>query len=145
METLGNSRGQLRVSDTDRDQAIAELSEHFQAGRLSKEEFEERTGQALQARTGKDLAILFADLPRNHAPGSNAAGGLARSDRRGPVGRYRAPIPRIAVVACAIVVAVLVSGGGHYVLALTPIVALLVVARCLVLLRRRPAWDHRSR
>ena len=28
----------LRVSDADRDRAIAELSEHFQAGRLTTEE-----------------------------------------------------------------------------------------------------------
>ena len=41
----------LRVSDSDRDRAIAELSEHFQAGRLSTEELEERTGRALRART----------------------------------------------------------------------------------------------
>jgi len=31
--------GGIRVSDADRDQAIAELSEHFQAGRLTQEEF----------------------------------------------------------------------------------------------------------
>ena len=55
--------GGIRVSDADRDQAIAELSEHFQAGRLTQEEFEERSGRALQARTGDDLAALFTDLP----------------------------------------------------------------------------------
>ena len=43
--------GGLRVSDADRDRAIAELSEHFQAGRLTTEELEDRTGRALQART----------------------------------------------------------------------------------------------
>ena len=55
--------GGIRVSDADRDQAIAELSEHFQAGRLTQEEFEERSGGALQAKTGDDLAGLFTDLP----------------------------------------------------------------------------------
>ena len=55
--------GTIRVSDADRDQAVAELSEHFQAGRLTQEEFEERSGQALQAKTGNDLAALFTDLP----------------------------------------------------------------------------------
>jgi hypothetical protein len=57
--------GDLRVSDADRDRAISELSEHFQAGRLTADEFDERSGQALQARTGKELAALFADLPRD--------------------------------------------------------------------------------
>jgi uncharacterized protein DUF1707 len=61
------SAGDLRVSDADRDRAISELSEHCQAGRLTADEFDERSGQALQARTGKELAILFADLPRDTA------------------------------------------------------------------------------
>src|SRR5580704_2719990 len=61
------SAGDLRVSDADRDRAISELSEHFQAGRLTADEFNERSGQALQARTGKELAVLFADLPRDRA------------------------------------------------------------------------------
>ena len=39
----------LRVSDADRDRAIAELSEHFQAGRLTTDEFEDRTGRARPA------------------------------------------------------------------------------------------------
>ena len=38
----------LRVSDSDRDRAIAELSEHFQAGRITADELEERTGRALK-------------------------------------------------------------------------------------------------
>ena len=61
------STGDLRVSDADRDRAISELSEHFQAGRLTAGEFDERSGQVLQARTGRELAALFADLPRDRA------------------------------------------------------------------------------
>jgi len=65
--TSGYLAGDLRVSDADRDRAVSELSGHFQAGRLTIEEFEERSGQAVAARTGKDLAVLFADLPRDPA------------------------------------------------------------------------------
>jgi len=65
--TSGHLSGDLRVSDADRDRAISELSGHFQAGRLTIEEFEERSGQAVAAKTGKDLAVLFADLPRDRA------------------------------------------------------------------------------
>lgn len=54
----------LRVSDVDRDAAITELGEHFQAGRLDPAELEDRTGRALQARIGSDLDELLADLPR---------------------------------------------------------------------------------
>jgi hypothetical protein len=73
--TNGFPSGGIRVSDADRDQAIAELSQHFQAGRLTQEEFEERSGRALQARTGDDLAALFTDLPGQSAVPVPAAGG----------------------------------------------------------------------
>ena len=59
--------GDLRVSDADRDRAISALSEHFQAGRITADEFDERSSQALQSRTGKELAALFTDLPRSGA------------------------------------------------------------------------------
>jgi hypothetical protein len=54
--------GSLRVSDADRDRALSELSEAFQAGRITAGEFDERSGQALSARTGRDLTALLADL-----------------------------------------------------------------------------------
>lgn len=47
--------GDLRVSDADRDRALAELSQAFQAGRITADEFDERSGQALHSRTGKEL------------------------------------------------------------------------------------------
>src|SRR3984957_4669062 len=40
----------MRASDADRDAVVSDLSEHFQAGRLTKAEFDERTGQARAAR-----------------------------------------------------------------------------------------------
>ena len=79
--TKGNPSGSLRVSDADRDRAIAELSEHYQAGRLTTEEFEDRTGRALQARTTADLAALFTDLPRRQAPVTGATATSTASKR----------------------------------------------------------------
>ena len=52
----------LRLSDADRDDAIARLSEHYAAGRLDKDEFDERSDAVWTARTGADLAPVFADL-----------------------------------------------------------------------------------
>src|SRR5258708_8053377 len=54
----------LRASDADRDAAITELGEHFQAGRLDPAELDDRTGRALRARVASDLDELFAHLPR---------------------------------------------------------------------------------
>jgi hypothetical protein len=59
--------GHLRVSDADRDQALRELSDAFQAGRITADEFDQRSEHALGARTGKDLTALLADLPRDRA------------------------------------------------------------------------------
>lgn len=53
----------MRASDADRDAVLAQLSEHFQAGRLNSEEFDERSSLALRARTFGDLAELTKDLP----------------------------------------------------------------------------------
>src|SRR6266702_1109083 len=61
--TKDHPAGSLRVSDADRDRAIAELSEHYQAGRLTTEELEDRTGRALQARTTADLPALLSGHP----------------------------------------------------------------------------------
>ena len=58
----------LRIGDVERDGAIAALARHFADGRLTQDEHEERTARALKARTGADLRVLFADLPRLDPP-----------------------------------------------------------------------------
>jgi hypothetical protein len=70
METATRSypSGDLRVSDADRDRAVSELSEALQAGRISTDEFGQRSGQALAARTGNELTALLADLPLDRTP-----------------------------------------------------------------------------
>jgi Domain of unknown function (DUF1707) len=60
--------GDLRVSDADRDRALSELSDAFQAGRITSEELDQRSGQALRARTGNELTAVLADLPVEPAP-----------------------------------------------------------------------------
>ena len=59
--------GNLRVSDADRDRALRELSEAFQAGRITADEFDKRSEQALGSRTGNELTVLLADLPHHRA------------------------------------------------------------------------------
>jgi hypothetical protein len=53
----------LRVSDADREQAVAALREHLLAGRLTLAEFSERVEAALTARVGGELARVQEDLP----------------------------------------------------------------------------------
>ena len=111
-ETGSYPRGDIRVSDAERDQAVAELSEHFQSGRLTQEEFGDRSGRALQARTGHDLTALFTDLPRPAAldPWAGPA--------PGPVPRPRArgasPLPTVRFILGFVIVAIIAGNVlGH--------------------------------
>lgn len=62
----------MRASDSDRDAVVSDLGGHFQAGRLTAGEFDERMGRALAARTWGELTDLLADLPAGR-PGPRAA------------------------------------------------------------------------
>jgi uncharacterized protein DUF1707 len=53
----------LRASRIDREQAISALKTAFVHGRLAKDEFDARVGQALAARTHAELAVITADIP----------------------------------------------------------------------------------
>ena len=79
--TRDHPAGDLRVCDADRDRAPRELSEAFQAGRITADEFEQRTGRALSARTGKDLTDLFTDLQKDNLPAARTAAGRPASPR----------------------------------------------------------------
>lgn len=127
MDSRSFPRGAIRVSDAERDRAVAELSEHFQAGRLTQDEFEDRSGQALGARTGEDLSGLFTDLPKQSlaaAPrlGDLPAGPELHYDSVPPYGappRRAGPSAARAVLALVIVAVVAVNvfaanaGHGH--------------------------------
>lgn len=108
---------QLRIGDSERDAAVAALGEHYAAGRLTREEFDERAGRATAARFDADLAPLFADLPtgrrtavpqRSHAPVAArrtcACGGTCAWGRQ----RYATPLAWLAPVALAALVALVV-------------------------------------
>jgi hypothetical protein len=136
----GYPGGDLRASDADRDRALAELSEHFQAGRLTVEELDERSGQALRARTGNDLAVLLADLPPGaaRAPSPPAASGPPAG--LGPHRPPGLPVARVAILAAIVAVVIAVAAGGghiHGLTALLPVLIAALIVRRLVLGRPR--------
>jgi class 3 adenylate cyclase len=57
-----------RVADADRDRTVTLLREHVVDGRLTLDEFSERVGLALQARTRGDLEAVMANLPALATP-----------------------------------------------------------------------------
>ncbi len=70
-----------RVADADRDRTVLLLREHVVDGRLTLDEFSERTGRALQATTRGDLDAVMADLPEARAGLPESSAG-ARTGRR---------------------------------------------------------------
>ena len=121
-------RPDLRLSDADREDAISRLSEHYAAGRIDKDEFDERSDAVWTARTGADLAPVFADL------------GPVRSERtgtafRGPWGRRGwLPLPFLPVLFVLITLTVLTH---------IPFVLLAFVG-CFVVLGRRRRYRWRA-
>ncbi|MFC0224356.1 DUF1707 SHOCT-like domain-containing protein [Nocardioides zeicaulis] len=91
----------LRVSDADRERAMADLATHYAEGRLDHEEYDERLDAIWTARTRADLAVLFGDLPRL-APTPTPT-----PPARAPRQRARTRVPLVPVLALVIGLAVL--------------------------------------
>ena len=56
-------RGHMRASHADREHLIDTLKAAFVQGRLTKDELDQRVGQAFDSKTYAELATLSADLP----------------------------------------------------------------------------------
>jgi hypothetical protein len=92
----------VRIGDAERDRAVAQLSEHFVAGRLTQGEFEERSEQVTHARYADDIEPLFDDLP---APAE-----LQPAQPRVPAGVRRAgPPPPFLMIAPFLMIGLVVS------------------------------------
>jgi DUF1707 SHOCT-like domain len=64
----GGTGPELRASDADRDRALARLQDALASGMINMEEFQDRSGQALGARTRRELAAITSDLPASDTP-----------------------------------------------------------------------------
>jgi DUF1707 SHOCT-like domain len=64
----------MRASDLDRDAVVATLRDAYTAGRLTLEEFDERTTAAYASRTWGELRKLTEDLPAQPILGSDVPG-----------------------------------------------------------------------
>jgi hypothetical protein len=124
----------MRVSDADRDAALAELSEHYQAGRLTTEEMEERSAQALAAKTGSDLTGLLADLPP-----TGVAAPKAPPERRSRGGWAAASTAALAAVAVLALILGVVIGRDHH----GAYVPWWIIPVAFIVLRRM-TWGHRQ-
>jgi Domain of unknown function (DUF1707) len=62
-DPAAGSGGRLRAGHSDRNRVMEQLKTAFTQGRLTGEEFDERTDQALAARTYAELNTLTEDIP----------------------------------------------------------------------------------
>jgi Domain of unknown function (DUF1707) len=95
-------RGRFRASDLDREHTVEVLTAAFVQGRLTKDEFDARVGQALAAQTVAELTALTADLPA----------GLVQAQQRprtAPV-RARPPVSQVVTASVRVTVAAATLG-----------------------------------
>jgi hypothetical protein len=120
----------MRASDADRDTVVSDLGEHFQAGRLTAAELDERTGRALTARTWGELTELLADLPATR-PATQIPAASSPSARPLPSsGRVAPPIMTVLTgLAIAALVLVVAHAGWGLIWLLVP--ALLIARRSI--------------
>lgn len=107
MTPPGSHGPELRIADRDREAAVTALGEHYAAGRLTKEEFDERADAAWAARTASGLWPLFADLPRP-AVQQPAPATVHRTPAAVPAQR-RPPLPPLVI---ALLLLLLVASHG---------------------------------
>ena len=110
--TPGNGpSAQMKASDADRDAVLSDLSEHFQAGRLTAGEFEDRTGRALTARTWGELSDLMQDLPTGPAGPHVPVAATTGAPPHRPAGRtVLVPVAVLAGIAIAVAMS---AGTAH--------------------------------
>lgn len=60
---MTEDHGKLRISNADRDLAIAQLQAALDEGRIDLAEFDERARTAYEAKTNAELDLIFDDLP----------------------------------------------------------------------------------
>jgi uncharacterized protein DUF1707 len=64
----------MRASDMDREAVVAALRDAYIAGRLTLDEFDERTSAAYAGKTWGELRVLAADLPEMPEMGADLPG-----------------------------------------------------------------------
>lgn len=109
----------VRIGDAERDKALDKLGDHFAAGRLTRDELDERTEQAMGARFDSDLELLFRDLP----------GGLRDEVVRRPRPHGNAVLPAaVGLLVPLLVLAVVASFVLHAPVLIGPVVWLVLLS-----------------
>lgn len=125
---------EIRVSDSEREDALGKLGEHMSAGRLDIDEFGERSARVATAKTRGELLGLFSDLPE-----PKPAFGQPRPVP--PVPRERSFVEKYAPVAAPIALLVVVAGVfiAFHISLFLPFLFIFFIVN-----HRRGRWDGRG-
>lgn len=127
--------GAIRASDSDRENVIAILRDAYTAGRLTLEEFDERTTAALSGKTWGVLGELTKDLPQDARLGADLPrGAVAGSGPAGvPAPRPAQPAWRIVPLLPIAAVWLMIALSARMPDSVVPvIIALLLLLRCTI-------------
>jgi len=134
----------IRLSDSEREAAAADLGEHFAQGRLTAEEHGERLERIWGAKTRGEIAPIFRDLPSAYssvaaAPPPREARATERHDGYWASGprpfRRGVPTPLLVVLAVLILATVLTH---------LPLLVIGFGVIWFVVLRHRHPWHRRG-
>lgn len=130
----------VRLSDAEREAAVNALSEHYAAGRLTKDEYDDRSQRAFDARFASDLPALFEDLPGGQrASQSVARGPQVAPWRSAPSGFRRPPrfLPLVGIAMLGVISAIVVAFNLPWLL-----LGLFIFFMCRGAAGRRASWNH---
>ena len=122
---------EIRISDSEREDALGKLGEHMSAGRLDIDEYGERSARVATAKTRGELLDLFGDLPEPKPAFGQPKGTL-------PVQRERTFAEKYVHVAVPIA-ALLLIGGVFFYIGVPFFLPFLVI---FFIANRRGGWDR---
>jgi hypothetical protein len=140
-----NMNDRMRIADSDRDRAAAQLRDYYAEGRLTSEELDQRVTAALSAKTAGDLRRLMADLPSAApAPGGPPYGTPSWGSQRPWAGRRRRG-PRLLPILLLLLLAAIVLPGGWVFFALIKVFLLFWLLVAVAGLIAGLLFRHRAR
>jgi hypothetical protein len=139
MAKAAASRSRLRASHADREHVIDILKAAFVQGRVTKDEFDARVGEAFAARTYAELAAITADIPVRQLA-DQLPSNPARTQGR-PTMSHAAKARRCVVIALAMMTVATFAPRGPALLLFAP----LCLAAWMVAAAQMLASQHEKR
>lgn len=128
MAVAAAGRSRLRASHADREHVIDMLKAAFVYGRVTKDEFDARVGQAFASRTYAELAAVTADIPAEQIADQPP------SKKARPPMSHAGKARSCAVIALAMMTVATFAPGGPALLLFVPLcLAALMVAATQIL------------